>query len=114
MRGLGGAPPADAIETVVGGGAIRDNPERQPGLCLTRQNVPTFDRTPGRDGALASAEGTARGGYILADASGGLPEVILIGTGSEVQLAVGAPPPPGGGRGPPPPGSLARPPRVRG
>ena len=39
---------------------------------------------------FASAEGTARGGYVLADASDGQPQVILVGTGSEVQLAVAA------------------------
>ena len=53
-------------------------------LVLTRQAVPTFDRTK-----YASAEGVAKGAYIMAD-SGGTPDVILIGTGSEVQLCVGA------------------------
>ncbi len=90
IPGLDVVRPADANETVVAWRTILEHTDRPAGLCLTRQNVPTFDRTPGRDGALASAEGTARGGYILADASGGLPEVILIGTGSEVQLAVEA------------------------
>ena len=55
------------------------------GLALTRQKVPTWDRS-----RFASAEGTAKGGYVLADASNGRPEVILIATGSEVQLAVEA------------------------
>jgi transketolase len=54
---------------------------------LTRQNVPTFDRSPG---ACASAEGVARGAYVLLDADGDAPDVILVGTGSEVQLAVAA------------------------
>jgi transketolase len=53
-------------------------------LVLTRQAVPTFDRTK-----YAAASGLARGAYILAD-SDGTPEVILMGTGSEVQLCVGA------------------------
>jgi transketolase len=53
-------------------------------LVLTRQNVPTLDRSK-----YASADGLARGGYVLADADGE-PEVILIGTGSEVSLAVDA------------------------
>jgi transketolase len=53
---------------------------------LTRQNVPTFDRANG----FASAEGTARGGYVLQEAGSGLPDLILIATGSEVQLAVAA------------------------
>ena len=63
-------------------------------LCLTRQNVPTFDR-----GLLADASGVLRGAYVLAEASGGAqslnapaarPGVILIGTGSEVQLCLSA------------------------
>jgi transketolase len=53
-------------------------------LALTRQPLPTLDRTK-----YASAAGVTKGAYVLAD-SGGTPEVILIGTGSEVQLCVGA------------------------
>jgi transketolase len=53
-------------------------------LVLTRQGVPTFDRSK-----YASAAGVAKGAYVLADSSG-TPDVILIGTGSEVQLCVGA------------------------
>ncbi len=53
-------------------------------LALTRQAIPTFDRTK-----YASAAGVAKGAYILAD-SGGKPDVILMGTGSEVQLCVAA------------------------
>ena len=54
-------------------------------LVLTRQNLPTLDRTK-----YASAAGLARGGYVLADADRRPPEVILIGTGSEVSLCVAA------------------------
>jgi transketolase len=54
-------------------------------LVLTRQAVPTFDRTK-----FAPASGLVRGAYVLADAPGGHPEVILIGTGSEVSLCVEA------------------------
>ncbi len=54
-------------------------------LILSRQNMPTLDRTK-----YAPAAGVARGAYILADAPGGKPEVILIGTGSEVGLCVDA------------------------
>jgi transketolase len=54
-------------------------------LVLSRQDLPTLDRTK-----YASAAGLAKGAYILADASDGKPDVILIGTGSEVQLCVGA------------------------
>ncbi|WP_408623960.1 transketolase [Kineosporia rhizophila] len=79
--------PADANETAW---AWRTNLERNSGpvgLILSRQNLPTFDReAPGFNGA----EGVARGGYVLAEADGGDPKVILVGTGSEVQLAVEA------------------------
>jgi len=54
-------------------------------LVLTRQNLMTLDRTK-----YAPAEGARRGAYVLADAADGEPEVILIGTGSEVQLCVAA------------------------
>jgi len=54
-------------------------------LALTRQNVPTLDRT-----VLGAAELALRGGYVLADADGGAPEVILMATGSEVSLALEA------------------------
>jgi len=54
-------------------------------LALTRQPLPTLDRS-----RYASAAGLARGGYVLADAPGGLPDVILIGTGSEVSVCVAA------------------------
>jgi len=91
IPGLDVVRPADANETVVAWRTVLEHTDRPAGLCLTRQNVPVFDRTPGADGALAPAEDTARGGYILAEASGGgLPQVIIIGTGSEVQLAVEA------------------------
>jgi transketolase len=90
IPGLDVVRPADANETVVAWRTILEHTDRPAGLCLTRQNVPTFDREPGHDGALAAAEGTARGGYILAEAGSGMPQVILVGTGSEVQLAVEA------------------------
>jgi transketolase len=54
-------------------------------LILTRQALPTVDRTK-----YASADGLAKGAYVLADAPGGAPEVLLIATGSEVSLAVAA------------------------
>jgi transketolase len=73
--------PGDANETVVAWRTILERAE-PAGLCLTRQNLPTLDRT----GDLASAEGVARGGYVLADGS----DVILIATGSEVSLALEA------------------------
>jgi transketolase len=54
-------------------------------MVLSRQDLPTLDRA-----AVASAEGVERGGYILAEASGGAPRAILIGTGSEVSLCLAA------------------------
>jgi transketolase len=54
-------------------------------LVLSRQPIPTFDRK-----RYAAASGLARGAYVLADAEGGRPDVILMGTGSEVALCVAA------------------------
>src|SRR6266487_3936899 len=98
LRGIPGLDvvrPADANETAAAWQAILSHSDRPAGLCLTRQNVPVFDRAadPARVRAgegLAGAEGTARGGYILAEAAGGEPSVILIATGSEVQVALAA------------------------
>ncbi|MEK6249774.1 MAG: transketolase [Planctomycetales bacterium] len=56
--------------------------DRPTAMVLTRQAIPTFDRS-----IYASASGVAQGGYILADCPDGLPDVILIGTGSELSLA---------------------------
>jgi transketolase len=85
IPGLDFVRPADANETAVAWRTILEHNDRPAGLSLSRQNLPVFDRTE-----FASAEGVARGGYVLAEASGGTPEVILIGTGSEVQIAVAA------------------------
>ena len=63
-------------------GGLKDKPAS---LILSRQPLPTFDR-----GIYASASGVAKGAYIMADARPGHPEVILIGTGSEVQLCAQA------------------------
>jgi transketolase len=77
--------PADANETAwAWRGAIEHN-DRPTGLALSRQALPTIDRSK-----YASAEGVLRGGYILSEASGGEPKVILIGTGSEVQYCLTA------------------------
>jgi len=80
--------PADANETAIAWRTVLEQSDHPAGLCLTRQNVPTFDRSPGS--GIGSAEQTARGGYVLLDAGDGLPEVILIGTGSEVAVAMEA------------------------
>jgi transketolase len=85
MPGLDVVRPADANEVAVAWRTILEHNDRPAGLLLSRQNLPVFDR-----GDSGSAEGTARGAYVLAEASGGTPEVILMGTGSEVQIAVAA------------------------
>ncbi len=87
IPGLDVVRPADANETVAAWKAVLEHTDRPAGLALTRQNVPTFPR--GTDG-FASTEGVARGGYVLVDAENGSPDVVLIATGSEVQLAVEA------------------------
>src|SRR5690242_13262950 len=76
--------PADANETAYAWRTVlaRGNGSGPVGLILTRQNVPTLEGT--------SADGVARGGYILGDDGGDEPDVVLIATGSEVQLAVDA------------------------
>ncbi|TGB15254.1 transketolase [Streptomyces sp. MZ04] len=88
IPGLNVVRPADANETTV---AWREILKRYTkvfgkgaphGLALTRQGVPTYDREV--------TEGAAKGGYVLFEADGPAPEVVLIGTGSEVHLAVEA------------------------
>src|SRR5437660_1902945 len=77
--------PGDANE-VVEASKIIAQPQRQPvTLVLTRQALPTLDRTK-----YAAASGVAKGAYVLADAPGGKPDVILMATGSEVSLCVEA------------------------
>jgi len=77
--------PADANETVEAWKVIAQLKHQPASLVLTRQALPTLDRT-----VFASATGLAKGAYVLADAKPGKPEVILIGTGSEVQLCIQA------------------------
>nr|WP_229232790.1 transketolase [Corynebacterium cyclohexanicum] len=83
--------PCDANETAQAWKAILENTENPAGIVLTRQNLPVWERG---EGAFADASGVARGGYVLAEAqregNDVAPDVILIGTGSEVQLAVAA------------------------
>ncbi len=85
IPGLDVVRPADANETTVAWKTILEHADRPAGLCLTRQKLPVVDRD-----TTASADGTALGGYVLAEAPGGDPEVILIGTGSEVHIALAA------------------------
>ncbi|WP_103354740.1 transketolase [Amycolatopsis sp. CA-128772] len=84
IPGLNVVRPADANETAYAWKAVLEDIHHPSGLALTRQNVPVLEGT--------SAEGVAKGGYVLADVddAAGTPDVILIATGSEVQLAIEA------------------------
>jgi transketolase len=77
--------PADANEVVAAWRTIMPIRHEPVMLALTRQALPTIDRT-----RFKSADGLARGAYVLADPPSGAPEVLLLGTGSEVQLCLGA------------------------
>jgi transketolase len=77
--------PGDANEVAEAYRATMLQKDRPVAMVLTRQNLPTLDRTK-----YAPAAGTARGAYVLADAAGGKPDVILMATGSELSLAVEA------------------------
>jgi len=77
--------PADATETVVAWRVALEHREGPVALILTRQGLPILDRT-----VLAPADGLTRGAYVLAEAEGGRPDVILIATGSEVHVALAA------------------------
>jgi transketolase len=77
--------PADANETAVAWQAAIERRDGPTMLVLTRQAVPTFDRA-----VTASAEGVLRGAYVLMREAGDKPDVILIASGSEVQLIVEA------------------------
>jgi transketolase len=83
MPGLSLIRPADANETAQAWRAAVEA-EGPVGLCLTRQNVPVLAETAER-----AAEGVARGAYVLVDTDG-RPEIVLVGTGSEVQHCLGA------------------------
>jgi transketolase len=85
IPGLDVIRPADANEVAEAWRAAIDRQHQPVALVLTRQNVPVLDRE-----RYAPAEGLRRGGYVLADPEDGDPEVILIATGSEVALALGA------------------------
>jgi transketolase len=77
--------PADANEAVEAWRVIAQLRHEPVALILTRQAVPTLDRTK-----YASAEGVRRGAYVLADADEGRPDVLLLATGSEVSLCIEA------------------------
>jgi len=86
IPGLDVVRPGDANETAVAWRTVLQHTDRPAGLALSRQALPTFDRE-----TFGSAEGTAKGAYVLAEGSARTgPTVILIATGSEVSLAVTA------------------------
>jgi transketolase len=85
IPGLAVLRPGDANEAAAGWRAVLSQREMPVGVVLTRQNLPTLDGT-----AELAADGVAKGGYVLADAEGGAAEVVLMATGSELQLAVAA------------------------
>ena len=91
IPGLDVVRPGDANEVTACWQAILEKTDRPAGLALTRQNVPVFPR--GEQGFSDTSE-VHRGGYVLLDSPddlpGGLPDVVLVATGSEVQLAVEA------------------------
>jgi transketolase len=77
--------PADANEVAEAWRVIMQMHHEPAAIVLSRQALPTFDRT-----RFGSAEGVRRGAYVLADSPGGVPEVLLLGSGSEVALCVQA------------------------
>ncbi|MER5455951.1 transketolase [Micromonospora sp. NPDC002389] len=85
IPGLDVVRPADANETAWAWRQALEHTDRPTALALSRQALPTLDRTQ-----LGGAEGVAKGGYVLAEASNGKPQVIIVGTGSEVQLCLTA------------------------
>ncbi|GAA3189328.1 transketolase [Actinocorallia glomerata] len=96
IPGLDVVRPGDPNEVVVAWREVLRRGDRPAGLALTRQGIPTYERGEGAATAesFGSVEGAARGAYVLAEAvrdgQAVTPDVILIGTGSEVQLAVEA------------------------
>lgn len=84
--------PADANETAYAWLEMLERRKGPAGIALSRQNLPVFERGSGEASGdtLASAANTAKGAYVLAEAPGGAPDVILIATGSEVQFALEA------------------------
>ncbi len=85
MPGLVVIRPSDAAETVVAWQAALERRDGPTALVLTRQNLPVLDRT-----RMPPALDLLRGGYILVDTPSGDPDVILIATGSEVEIALEA------------------------
>jgi len=92
ITGLDIVRPGDANEVAYAWKTMLERRQGPAGIALTRQNIPVFKRgeADATGSVFASAENTAKGAYTLVDASNNSPELILIATGSEVQLAVAA------------------------
>jgi transketolase len=84
--------PADANETAYAWLNVLSRREGPVGFALSRQNLPVFERGDGdaSGDTLASAKNVSKGAYVLAEADNGTPDVILMSTGSEVQIALDA------------------------
>ncbi len=84
--------PADANETAYAWLNILERRQGPAGIALSRQNLPVFARGEGAASGetFASAKNVVKGAYVLAEAPGGTPDVILLSSGSEVQIAVDA------------------------
>ncbi|GAA3431144.1 transketolase [Kutzneria kofuensis] len=82
IPGLAFVRPGDANETAFAWRALISRHDHPTGLALSRQNLPVLEGT--------DADGVAKGGYVLADASDGEPQLVIIATGSELQIAVEA------------------------
>ncbi len=98
IPGLDVVRPADANETAACWQAVLEHTDRPAGLVLSRQNLPVFPRGEDERAIWGDTSNVHRGGYVLLDADGGAPDVVLVGTGSEVQLAVRGPRAPRGRR----------------
>ncbi|MFC6355501.1 transketolase [Luethyella okanaganae] len=92
VPGLDVVRPGDANEVAYAWLEILKRRSGPAGIALTRQNIPVFERGDGQASGdvLASAKNVSRGAYVLAEAANGSPDVIIIATGSEVQLAIAA------------------------
>jgi transketolase len=85
IPGLDVVRPADANETAIAWRQALRHTDRPTALALSRQNLPTLDREK-----YAPAENAAKGAYVVSEASGGAPEVILLATGSELGITLTA------------------------
>jgi transketolase len=85
IPGLDIVRPADATETAIAWRTIIEHTDRPAGLILSRQNLPVLDRSK-----YGGVDNVAKGAYILAEASHGMPRVIIMATGSEVGIALDA------------------------